>query len=917
MKIKTIILGLAIIIINICCASSVFEPTPFQNWNESSKRVDRVNLWPLFYYQDPNMSVLWPMIDKRDDGHAFRPLYSVYDRGDELNILWPLSSFDFKRKEYRIGNVYYEKLDKLDNLMIFPISYFDFKSHEYWGLNTYKSKEKFVFFPMYFYEKNDHWCATFIAGKGKDWYSIMPPLWISSCNTTNHNNWFFGPLGMYNSNENGCHKFWALFKVIDYESYKDSKELNILFLNNYLMSKNFREINFFYLSRYTKTKKDEEFYFFPFVNTYSSSNKKEKVIFPLYFSKKNKKKDYQLLIPLFYKSKSDKSNILITPLCSAVYNNNSQRIITPLISFKKGGDKTFMNIMGLIYNHIENKKEKYSKTNVIWPLFNYTRNKDKKSISLLPLFYKSSSSNKNVLITPVCATIGDKKNKTILTPIISFSRDENTKFINGLGLFYNHYVNQKKDYRRTDIIWPLFNYTHNKDKKSVSLLPLFYKSSNSNKNVLITPVCATIGDKKNKTILTPIISFSRNENTKFINGLGLFYNQYVNQKNDYRRTDIIWPLFNYTHNKDKKSISLLPLFYKSNSSNKNVLITPVCITTGNKKKKTIFTPLISFGNDENTKFINSLGFVYNNFTSQKKDYRRTDIIWPLFNHTYEKEKTKTYLIPLFCLNKFKNKFSFYSPIISYGESYKNENKFLNIAGIAFHYNKTENETRGGVLWPLYEYSFNKNGSSSHSFLLDFVKKRKTIKKRQYYDGAIDNTETLTQKVTKTFILENFKAGIRCEKVGFPIPQKLRGKNGCLSRTKIKENEEVWKDYAKKNWWIQKYTKATIPLLFSYKWYEKSYSHFDIFCWLYESDWNAAYRNKPEKVERKILWWIMNYNRKGENVSLDVFPFITYDKLPKEEISQFSVFWRLFRWREEKEKRMLDILFIPLRWVGNP
>ena len=630
MKNKIIILGFVLIIANLCSAGSVFEPTPFKNWNESSKRVDRVNLWPLFYYQNHNMSILWPMIDKRNDGHAFRPLYSVYDRGEELNILWPLSSFNFGSYEYRVANVYYKKRKKL---LIFPISYFQFNRHEYWFLNTYKSKEKFIFFPLYFYEKNDHWCVPFIAGKGKNWYSVMPPLWISFNAETNDNSWFFGPLGIYNSNYNETHKFSILFKLIDYRRMRDNKELNILYFNRYINNKYRRKINFFYLSQYTKTKNNEEFY-----------------IFPLYYSKKDKKINRQLLFPLFYKSNDKKEDIFITPLFGTLKGKKVERIITPIVSFNKNEDQKFINILALGYNHIWNDKEKYSRTDIVWPIFNYTRNKAERSIYVTPIFGFKKSNKKYRLITP---------------------------------------------------------------------------------------------------------------------------------------------------------------------------------------------------------------------------------------------------------------------IVSFGKNYTKEDRFLNIAGIVFHYKKTKNRTQGFALGSLYEYNFNKNGSFCHSFLFDSVKKRRSIRKRRYYDGAIDNNETLTQKVTKTFIFRNFTSGTRVRQIGFPVPKELKGKDNSLSIEKIKEYPEIWEKYAKKNWWKQKYFTAKVPLLFSYKWNEKQYSKFDILYWLYESNRYEGGKGKSEKVQKKVLWWFMNYNRKGENVSLDVFPFITYDKIPEKEIKQFSVFWKLFRWRKEKDKRALDILFIPI------
>jgi len=687
MKTKTIIFGILFTIANLCFASSVFEPTPFLNWSENNKRVDRVNLWPLFYYQDPNMSILWPMIDKRGDGNAVRPFYSIYNNGDELNILWPLCTFNFKHKDYRIGNVNYGGR----KTVIFPISYFDFNRKKYWIINTYWDKRKFVFFPMYFYEKNDHWLATFIAGKGKDWYSVMPPMWISSYNNTNHSRWFFGPLGMYNSNKNGRYKFSALFKIIDYKSFKDNKELNILFLNRYLTGKYSRDINFFYLSRYTKTRTDEEFYFFPFVYTYSSLNKKQKTFFPLYFSKENKKRKWQLLFPLFYKSSDEKENILITPLFGMLTGKNAKRIITPVISFNKNEDEKFINILALGYNRI-------------W--------------------------------------------------------------------------NDKKDYSRTDIIWPVLNYTKNKDEKSTSIIPVFglKKSTNSYR------------------FISPVVSLGNNH----------------------------------------------------------------------KKKK---------------RFVNIGGILFHHFQKELKKGKKTGTFfcWPLFFHEKAPQHSDTYSFPL------------------------------------FRYEKTTYKKSGYIIWPLYNYSFKKNGGYNYSFLYELFERRKDIRKRGIYAGAIDNGESITQNVTKIFMLGKIRSGVMYKQNHFPIPEEIKEKNGCLDKDKINVHTNLWKTYANKNWYRQKYKTVKTPITFSYKWYENERGSFDILYWLYESKWTAAHKNKPEKSERKILWWFMNYKKTGKNVSLDVFPFITYDKVPGEEISQFSVFWRLFRWREEKEKRALDLLFIPFRW----
>ena len=631
MKNKIIISGIVLITVHLCFAGSIFSPTPFQNWNENSKRINRVNLWPIFYYQNPNMSALWPMIDKRNDGHAFRPLYSVYNNGDELNILWPLSSFDFKHHEYRVANVYY---DKPEELYIFPISYFNFYEKTYWFLNTFISKDSFVFFPMYFYEKDDFWLAMLIAGKGKDWYSVMPPIWISSFNRTNEKFYFFAPLGMYNYKGDDTYKFSALFKLIDYKREKERKEISVLYLNDYIKSEHYKKINFFYISQYLKTDKKKTFYFFPIAYFHSSPAKSRGMIFPL-----------------FYKSKNDKENLLITPLFGMLTGARAKRIITPIISFNKNEEQKFINILALGYNHI-------------W--------------------------------------------------------------------------NDKKEYSRTDVVWPIFNYTREKEKKRVSIFPIL----------------------------------------------------------DYKKSE---------------------------------------------KKYRIITP-----------------------------------------------------------------------IISYGRSYKNENKFFNIGGIVFHYNKTKNATRGLFLWPLYEYDFNRNGSSSHSFILTLFERKKRIKKLDYHNGAISGDETITQRMARAFIFKNFRLGEKIKKNYLPAPEELLNTNGVISKEKIKLHPNIWKKYAKENWWRQKYITLKFPLIFSYQWYEKENTHFDILYWLYESDWHAREKYRSESSRKRILWWLMDYNRKGEDVSLDIFPFITYDKNKKEEITQFSFLWRFFRWRKAKQRSEMDILFIPVK-----
>ena len=92
------------------CRTSAMKGTPFFS-GEHKGRVgpaeNRVNLWPLVYWRDPALSVLWPIGEFADDRIAVRPLFSRYrDKPDgpytETNVLWPVSHFDAASGDYRV-----------------------------------------------------------------------------------------------------------------------------------------------------------------------------------------------------------------------------------------------------------------------------------------------------------------------------------------------------------------------------------------------------------------------------------------------------------------------------------------------------------------------------------------------------------------------------------------------------------------------------------------------------------------------------------------------------------------------------------------------------------------------------------------------------------------------------------------------
>ena len=78
---------------------------------------------------------------------------------------------------------------------------------------------------------------------------------------------------------------------------------------------------------------------------------------------------------------------------------------------------------------------------------------------------------------------------------------------------------------------------------------------------------------------------------------------------------------------------------------------------------------------------------------------------------------------------------------------------------------------------------------------------------------------------------------------------------------------------------------------------------------YRRERNSA--QKHDYVRRRVLWRLWHYERLNGDVSVDLFPAITWDR--REDGSRKTSFlWRLFRYERDPEgEKKLDILFIPL------
>lgn len=164
------------------CSTSSMKGTPFYTGEYAVREgpaADRVNLWPLAYYRNPALSVLWPIMEFSPEQLAVRPVYSIYDRNTDhpvYNVFWPIGRFDVAGDKKQIFPVcwgtnhlnivplYWHKGESLDeggHDILFPIWRWEWDGDGYsreilWPFYTNRKNsrsESWSLWPLYGTEK--------------------------------------------------------------------------------------------------------------------------------------------------------------------------------------------------------------------------------------------------------------------------------------------------------------------------------------------------------------------------------------------------------------------------------------------------------------------------------------------------------------------------------------------------------------------------------------------------------------------------------------------------------------------------------------------------------------------------------------------------------------------------------------------
>jgi hypothetical protein len=874
-----LLMSLGLLVLGSGCTTTSMKGTPFYSGEYSSNlghAEDRINLWPLLYYRDPALSILWPFIELSDTHLALRPLFSIYERNTDeptYNLLWPLGHFDTALNDYRFFPVFWGD----DYRVGFPL---------YWHFGKpLDNKGSDVLFPLWSYSSH-----------GKDSYNLhlLWPVFNRKHISDNNSGWRVWPLAGSYDNHGDIYRFalWPLGHQWQHGSYGGSMLFPL-----YYHSHDGDDDTFVSLP-YSRSRHDDVFWetLLPvYHRRHSASNKSFYSLFYSSATNSLTRTDWSLAIPLWYRH-SDPHETLVATLLGGLKRSDERTawFALPLLS---GGSRT----------------PTASDTWYLGPLA-HTAHDDETRISqshIFPLYYHHSRPESSAfysLIWSSATNTAESSAWQLLAPIYYHSSTPTTK----------------------TTITPLYAWGSDADKKSKwhGIVPLVINRRTPTEHLLATPLGGYLQTTNSSSWLAwPLLSGGSSSPT----------------------STSFWaaaPLIHASWNSQYASHHVLPLYYW-NGQSRNFISLPYARWNSAKSTTTIIPPLLSWrtasANRSDTWLLGPLAHLSSGTAAGPSH------IFPLYYH--DKQKHSTISLPYATFQSGQTDYTVYPLLLSMYTSSDTTKNFYSIAGL-FRQQWGQDATTISHLWPIYDYRAKdhfysplfgwKNGRRGYIYPFTPLV---GIRKGAYSGGWLfplwsrchDRTTGYT---TGTFLWGTYAHSKNISKSGiFPIYGYYHSANkrsfwslpACWYSSSISPGDSTTIEHGFFPFWS--HSSTTIwPLKFAgnlpataeadtaepdpdLTTKEPSlYSHGSLLLFLYdykhEKTPASSDTGATDYTRRRILWRLWHYERLNNDVSIDIFPAITYDSKAN-GFHKASFLWRLFRYENGPNGKKLDLLFIPL------
>jgi hypothetical protein len=647
-KLTEMVLGVGVAaLLLLCggCETAEMKGTPFYS-GDFGKRTgtaeNRVNGWPLVYYRDPALSVLWPLYESTDDHRAVRPLFSIYGLdGDkhQYNVLWPLAQFDRRTDENWIfpafwGDGYgvvfplywhsgHPLGEKGGSDSLFPLWVFgrhgegDFSLYCPWPLTHWWNDANRR-------ESGSYVLPLYCHSQEKDSDSFVSPLWM---NTTHDD-------GAYNR---------ALLPLAFWWSSANHRETGSSVLPLYWHDRESDRSRFYSLLWLDETSQDGDYW------------RSALPPFCFWWSDAHTHESGAEFLPLFWHDKNNDRSVFYSLLWwdETQSNGDYNRALLPLAFWWSDNyaHESGSTVLPLYWHSRDSQSARFY--SLLWMSGSQTNGDHWRS--LLPLFYQSADQTSSLTVTPLWA--GGRsagKNWQSIIPLAYWDREQHTL----ISALWAHWQDENESVSLAPMA--LSWLTSNKDHSDLWLLGGLGRASWGPKPVPQYVVPLFYHDSAKHSLITPLWGQWNNHGEQ-----GCVLPAALTWWNGNARHDDLYLLGGLAHaswGQEPGSQHVVPLFYRDAANQEFLTLlcgwksgddgffypfTPIAgVAHSGDRKSSWFIPLFWHSQNEKT------GDKDNNFFllggNRQQGRHRDAWCWPLFHYSNHgpletvPEKTETY-----------------------------------------------------------------------------------------------------------------------------------------------------------------------------------------------------------------------------------------------------------------------------------
>lgn len=433
-------------------------------------------------------------------------------------------------------------------------------------------------------------------------------------------------------------------------------------------------------------------------------------------------------------------------------------------------------------------------------------------------------------------------------------------------------------------IFPLFHQLSNDDGNGHGVAPLYYTFL-SNEGV--------------RSFYSPLASFR--SDGSLLNIGGPLYTE--TNKDGERRAFAFWPLISWWSRGGEKGAWLIPAFY---------------LQWGNTGEREFISPLGAFVRNGDESLSNFLGPLYYSHATGTKGYRT--IAWPLV-HSWRDGKEKNLAVaPLFWLSRGGADSHFISPLYSQGQG--TESSFRNVGLFLFNRSATREETSTRLLWPFFRYQklvkdngrrftffpfFSRYNSdrefSASGLLLNGSHRHDEAEVRREMQAEIEkyaDKEKSTSRSRPRRDIYNWTALLGL--VNFHKWLEAAPPTDEKSKEIDSPNAEI------KTPAIIAHKKGRLFPFYSYSREEDRGGKFNFLWRLYQSS-DRPGENGETYRRKRVLWQLFNRETEGKRLTLDIFPFIAYDRSP--DLVKWNFAGGLAGYSRKEQTKTVRLLYFPI------